>query len=111
MFGLVLVLVALIIADAAVTYFVIATGAGYEANPAWQVFNERPELALAAWIPPVLLVLLVWALRELAAARGFRTAVRTADVLTALAAVHRAVVVAHNLSILLFGVDLLPPPA
>jgi len=42
---------------------------------------------------------------------GLRTAVRTADVLTALAAVHRAVVVAHNLSILLFGVDLLPPPA
>ena len=97
----------LIFLDAVTTYFVITSGAGYEGNPAFQIFNTQPSLALIMWVPAVLLVASVYGLYRYADMRGFYAAKRVIAVLTLMAAVHRALIVLNNLSVLFFGASFL----
>jgi hypothetical protein len=105
---LVTTLSVLIFLDAMTTYFVIALGVGIEMNPMWRIFNTQPSVALVAWIPPVLHVVLVYELYKFSVKRGFSIAARVAYVLILLATIQRAVIIVHNLSVLFFHVNLLP---
>ena len=105
--ALFLVLSILILADMALTYAVLLTGRGYEANPAWQVFNEDPNAVWTVAGPQTAISLAaIYALVR--AALRYPLALRVSEILVAGAASHRAVIVAHNLCVLALGVNLLP---
>ena len=104
--ALFLVLSILIFADMALTYAVLVSGRGREANPAWQAFNEDPNAVWTAAGPQVAASLAAaYALVRLAL--RYPLALRVSEILIAGAAAHRAVIVAHNLCVLA-GFNLLP---
>jgi transcriptional regulator GlxA family with amidase domain len=91
----------------ALTYAVLATGRGREANPAWSVFNEDPGAVWTAAGPQVAAGLAAaYALVRLAL--RYPLALRVCEALIAGAAAHRAAIVAHNICVLALGVNLLP---
>ena len=99
-------LVALSLTDMALTYVIIASGAGYEANPAWAAFNADPSLIWSRGLPSSAVA---WGLFGLLAAAAWRLPIarRPAAAMLA-AAAFKAAVVANNAAVLLLHVDPLP---
>jgi len=100
-------LVALSLTDMALTYVIIASGAGYEANPAWAAFNADPSLIWSRGLPSSAVA---WGLFGLLAAAAWRLPIarRPAAAAMLAAAAFKAAVVANNAAVLLLHVELLP---
>ena len=104
--ALFLVLSILVLADMTLTYIMLLTGRGYEANPVWSIFNENPNAVWTAAGPQAAASLAATYVLVRLALR-YPLALRVSEMLIAGAAAHRAVIVAHNLCVLA-GFNLLP---
>jgi hypothetical protein len=100
-------LVALSLADMALTYAIVASGAGYEANPAWSAFNADPSAVWSRGLPSSAVA---WGLFGLLAAAAWRLPIARRPVAAAMlaASAFRAAVVANNAAVLFLHVDILP---
>jgi hypothetical protein len=102
-----LLLSILMAADMALTYAVLAAGRGREANPAWQAFNSDPSAVWTLAAPQTAAGLAAtYALVRLAL--RYPLALRVTETLLAAASAHRAAIVAHNICVLIAGLNLLP---
>ena len=97
------------LADAALTYAIIVSGAGYEANPAWQIFNYDPGSIWSIGIAPDMIAILLTAvLLHLAYMARLPAAVKIVRYAALAMAVSRGIVVANNAAVLLAHVNLIP---
>jgi len=97
------------LADAALTYAIITSGVGYEANPAWSAFNYRPELIWTAGLPmDGVAVILIAALMAFAYMSRLQAAVKIVRYAALVMAASRGVVVLNNAAVLFLHVNLIP---
>jgi len=97
------------LADAALTYVIIVSGIGYEANPAWQIFNYDPGSVWSIGITSdMIAVLLTAALLYLAYMARLPAAVKIVRYAALAMAASRGIVVANNAAVLLAHANLIP---
>jgi hypothetical protein len=97
------------LADAALTYVIIVSGIGYEANPAWRIFNYKPGSIWSIGIASdMIAILLTAALLYLAYMSRLPAAVKIVRCAALAMVASRAVVVANNAAVLFLHVNLIP---
>jgi hypothetical protein len=106
---LILSLFLLVLADAALTYAIVANGVGYEANPAWSSINVTPEAVWTVGLPlaasPAVLIATLLDFAYLSRIEAAVKAVRVA--MLAMVAL-RAIAVLNNATVLFLHVNLIP---
>ena len=108
-----LVLLALLfltaLADSALTYAIIVSGVGYEANPAWAAFNYEPKAVWTVGLPmDAIAVLLTATLLAAAYMSRLPTAVKIVRIAMIIMAASRGIVVLNNTTVLLAHTTLIP---
>jgi hypothetical protein len=97
------------LADAALTYLIIVSGVGYEANPVWQIFNYEPD---AVWsvglMPDMIAILLITVLMILAYMSHLTAAVKIVRYTALAMAASRCVVVLNNAAVYFAHTNLIP---
>ena len=107
--ALVLSLFLVALADAALTYAIITSGVGYEANPAWSAFNYNPALIWTAGLPmDGVAVILIAALMAFAYMSRLEAAVKIVRCAMLIMAASRGIVVLNNAAVLFLHVNLIP---
>ena len=97
------------LADAALTYVIIVSGVGYEANPAWAAFNYNPALIWTAGLPlDAIAVILMAALMAFAHMSRLAAAVKIVRCAALIMAISRGIVVLNNVAVLFAHVNLIP---
>ena len=99
----------LVLADAALTYLIIVSGVGYEANPNWQIFNYEPEeVWLTGFTLNGIAVLLTAALMGFAYMSRLPAAVKIVRYAALVMAASRCVVVLNNAAVYFAHTNLIP---
>jgi hypothetical protein len=97
------------LADAALTYVIIVSGIGYEANLAWRIFNYDPGAVWTVGITSdMAVILLTAALLYLAYMSRLPAAVKIVRYAAMAMAASRGIVAANNAAVLLAHVNLIP---